>query len=102
MLMIANLPCCACAVNVTAKASTGHTNSFFTMKLLNSKIILFYPIRLQKVRPTVKRNMAERSTLYGRTAPMELIALLYVAVFGKYDLSATMGACRVPSKRLGL
>src|ERR1700679_2907221 len=46
MLMTANLPCCAWAVNVTARASTGHTNSLhFTVRLILSKIILFYPIR---------------------------------------------------------
>src|SRR5579862_1194750 len=45
MLMTANLPCCAWAVNVTANASTGQRNTFFTVRLLISKIILFYPIR---------------------------------------------------------
>src|SRR5580698_5040392 len=47
MLITANLPCCAWAVNVRANARTGHTNTLlFTVRLLISKVIIVYPIGL--------------------------------------------------------
>src|SRR5580698_7942178 len=62
MLMTANLPCCAWAVNVTANASTGHRNNLlFTVRLLLSKIILFYPIRRVLKRPANRKTEHSRA-----------------------------------------